>query len=56
MKESVEQKLAALGMAEAGEFELGEEELTRYDNDGFMEIEVSMDDEDEHRGFEIDET
>lgn len=56
LKESVEQKLAALGMADAGEFELGEEELARYDNDGFMEIEVSIDDEDERRGFEVDET
>lgn len=55
LKDAAEQRLAALGLAGAGEFELSEEEFMKYDDDGYQEIEVNVNDVDEHGEFEVDE-
>ena len=56
LKEAVEQRLAALGLANSEEFELGEEELSKFDNDAYLEIEVGVRDDDEESEFKVDET
>lgn len=56
LKDAAEQRLAALGIANSGDIELGEEEFAKFDDDAYMEIEVGVNDSDESGEFIVDET
>lgn len=55
LKDAVEQRLSSLGLNKPGDLDLSEEELDRYDVEGFNEIEVRAVDEDEQEMI-VDET
>ena len=54
LKEQIEQRLSSIGMSEPGELLLSDEELEKYEDDGYQEIEVNLDDDsDETSEFEL---
>lgn len=54
LKEQIEQRLSSIGMSEPGELLLSDEELEKYEDDGYQEIEVKLDgDSDETSEFEL---
>lgn len=55
LKDAVEQRLSSIGLNRPGELDLSEEELDRYDVEGFNDIEVRAVDEDEQEMI-VDET
>ena len=55
LKDVVEQRLSSIGLNKPGELDLSDEEMDRYDVEGFNDIEVKIEEEEEQE-MKIDET
>lgn len=59
LKDTVEQRLASIGLNETGTLDLSDADFDRYENEGFNDIEVAaqlIDDTDEQGEMDVDET
>lgn len=54
LKETVEQRLSSIGMNAPGELDLSETDFDRYEGDGFQELEILVEDEDEGQDMVIE--
>jgi hypothetical protein len=55
LKDTVDKRLAAMGLSNPGELELSDEQLDKYDTEGFQDIELAIVDDEEDEEMADDE-